>query len=343
MGNEVIIAAKQGKKSAVIQVLQHFESEITYQAWRHLNNHHDPFYDDFVQEGRIAVLEAIRKTDLDRGGFSSFVKINIRNAMVEFRYKTTGIPYHHVAYLRSYLQEKAKLETEKGYELDEEEVLAQMNVWPHIKDRIRGLLLYNKIRLGEHEVIDRQIEKEISDQEEEYRESDPDAREELLRGLIELLPRQRREMVRQWFYHGKSQGEIARSMGITRENVNASFNQAKKNLRREWPQRLFLWALESGHFFDIEHTFPDERWRIMNGDWKYEYRISNYGRVISPPNHENRSASFVRKPVVIRQDQFIKRYCYGLTCKTGKVLQKGVLSLIKENFRENELPKFYEA
>ena len=99
MGNEVIIAAKQGKKSAVIQVLQHFESEITYQAWRHLNNHHDPFYDDFVQEGRIAVLEAIRKTDLDRGGFSSFVKINIRNAMVEFRYKTTGIPYHHVCLL----------------------------------------------------------------------------------------------------------------------------------------------------------------------------------------------------------------------------------------------------
>lgn len=343
MSEELIIAAKKGNETAINQILQHYESEITYQAWRHLHNHKDPFFDDFVQEGRIAVLEAINKTDLKRGGFPSFVKINVRNAMVEFRQKTNGIPYHHIAYLRNYLREKSRLESERGYELDQEEVLSAMNVWPHIKDRIRNLLSYEEVRLGQSEMIDRYVEKEISDSEENYHETDPDAREKFLKGLIELLPKQRREMVRQWFYHGKSQGEIAKAMGITRDNVNASFHMAKENMRREWPQRLFLWTLESGRFFELEYTFPGEKWKALDGNWKYKYRISNYGRVISPPNHENRAEFFVRKPVVIRQDQFIKRYCYGLTDKNGRALQRGVLRLIKENFSENELPKFHQA
>lgn len=333
MTRATLIQAREGDRLAMNRVIKYFNGSVYHQARRQVEPG-STFFDDYLQEGRIALLTALHDADLDRiNGFYTYAANVMRSHMLKFSDQTQEVPWHHYTHVNQFLKFKDQLELEKKREFDTEEVLLLMDKKPFEKQWIRDVLKREKIRFSVDPLGVRLLENEIN--EEHELETLSDVRKKVLKALMVILTSHQEDVLNRFYYQGQTAEEIAEDLGLSKQSIWSVIRLAKGRLIKYWQLGFFLFAFNSSHFYDVQYTFQKEAWKPIIRDG-IDVLVSNYGRVKRIKHCHRRD--FIIAP---RMNEGFYRYqlYYTGDRKSWKV---SVLNLITDHFTNEELPTFYE-
>ena len=258
MTRATLIKARRGNEAAINQVLNYFNGSIFHQARRQVEPG-TPFWDDYMQEGRLALLKALQNADLEREeGFYNYSANVIRSQMLKFSDQTKEIPWHHYTHVNQFLKLKSQLEAEKNREFTEEEVLDKMDKKPFEKQWIRDVLNRQKVMMEDEEGSTKWLEGEVLKGD---LETLLDSRHLFLKYLMRILTPHQRKIVTRFYLDNRTADEIAEEMELNRQSVWTVLRLARGRMKKYWQLGFFLYAFDSDHFFDVQYTFPKESWK----------------------------------------------------------------------------------
>jgi len=334
MTKEVLIRAQKGDESAINKVLKYYNGSVHHQARRQVEPG-STYFDDYMQVGRMALLEALHSVDLSRkDGFYNFSAAVMRSHMLKFSDETKLVPWHHYTHVHQYLKLKSKLEKEHNREFDVEEVLSKMDKEPWIKQQIRDALRVEKVRFSWDPVAVRILEGEINAEAE--LETLADSRRIFMKHLLQILTPHQRDLVEKFYYENLNADEIAEELGLARGSVWTALRLARGRLKKYWQLGAFFFALDSDHHLDINYTFHAEIWRRVKG---LKYEVSNYGRV-KKVEHWHRH-DFIVKPLIDRQNFGYRLYTDERIGNRYGTVRFSAHNLLTSHFEDSELPFFY--
>lgn len=335
LSQDILIQAQQGNEAAITKVLKKYNGIVFHQARRQVEPG-STFFDDYMQEGRLAILSALHEADLSRkDGFYNFASNVTRSHMLKFGDQTTEIPWHHYTHCHQYNKFKVQLEDEHGREYNTEEVLARMDKKPFEKQWIRDILKTEKIRFSPDPIGFRLLESEINYEAE--MDILHDIRKKCLKALLTILTPHQKDCVERFYYDSQTAEEIDEELGIDKQSVWGCVRMARGRMKKYWQLGFFLVAFNSDHFYDVKHSFEKEIWKPINREG-IDVLVSNYCRVMRI-NHCHRH-DFIIMPRLYKDEGFGRyQLPFSGSRKTWKV---SILKLLIEHFNDEELPTFYE-
>lgn len=197
---------------------------------------------DLVQEGNIGLMRAVKKYEYQRGfKFSTYATWWIRQAItraVADQGRTIRLPVHMGDQINRMLREQHQLQQQLGRPPSDEELASSLGIEPVKVDRMRQIVqqplsLQTPVGDDEEEMLGEFIEDTSAPNPEESA-SEALMREDLMRGLEELPPREARVLqLRFGLLDGEALtlNEVGRRMGITRERARQLEAQALRRLR----------------------------------------------------------------------------------------------------------------
>lgn len=182
--------------------------------------------DDMVNQGIIALIDAVEKFDPDLGNkFETFASLKIKGAIIDFMRKQDWVPRNQRNLAKELDEVYNELYSERGYEPTKPEVAERMGVsLPHLDKILQQR--HNSIILSYEEAIN---EKMMVASPLIVNESDKDSPEagllyqemkEKLMEAIDQLNEKERLVVSLYYYESLKLREIAEILNITESRVS---------------------------------------------------------------------------------------------------------------------------
>ena len=327
MTRATLIQAREGDQVAMNQVIKDYDPLIIYMTYQ--RDVATGYFEDYLQVGRLGLVEAIQKvSDNSDYQFSTFASRYIRNEMALLSCQIRGQKLHEYRVLQRYYFKKREMEQRFKMEIDMMDVIDEMKLYPFQKDIIKSHAQKHILSIDVDELVTRKLENEI---EENDLERLHDGRTKMLNDMLERLTERQMEIVEMHYYHGMTSSEIALELSVHQGYILKELSNCRGKLLKDWPNQLFMVALESEKFYNPDHTFHMEKWRPVAGG---KYSISNYGRILT--YHKGYKRFLIRKPSFES-----RKYRYHLVF--GNTMMKATpAQLIAKHFDLHELPTFYE-
>lgn len=328
MTRATLIQAREGNPVALNQVIKDYDPLIIHMANQRVVS--QGYFDDYIQAGRIGLLQAIKKvSDNSDYLFSSYAGRFIRHEMALLTCKIRGLKLHEYMLLTKYWKKSREVEQEAMREVDMKEVLGALELHPFQVDIIKTHITKQLVSMDGEDIQSRKIAHEI---EENDLQRLQDGRGWMLSEMIARLTERQADIIRMTYYDNMTAGAIADELGVSRGYIAKELHKVRRKLLNDWPNQLFTIALGSAHFYDPQHIFHMEKWKPIPG---IKYSVSNYGRVMT--YHRNYNKFLIRKPTMENA-----RYRYSLIDENNKVLRFPIPKIISMHFTQDELPTFYE-
>ena len=182
--------------------------------------------DDMVNQGVIALIDAVERFDPDLGNkFESFASLKIRGAIIDFMRKQDWVPRNQRNLAKELDEAYGELYAQNGYEPTREELAEKMEISPIHLDKILQQR-HNAFVLSYEEVINEKmmVASTLVDNNGEKNSPEPELLyNELKSKLIEAidaLNEKERLVVTLYYYENLKLREIAEILGITESRVS---------------------------------------------------------------------------------------------------------------------------
>jgi len=327
MTRATLIQAREGNQVAINQVINEYDPLIYHIT------HNRPvrvgYFDDYIQAGRIGLLEAIKKvSNNSEFKFSTFAGRYIRHEMAILTCQIRGLKWKEYQVISRYYKHLQKMQQELMIEVDMIDVISDMRLFPFEIDIIKSHVRSEQVSVDVSELVARKISSEIEDQELDVLH---DGREKMLSDMLDRLTERQADIARKHYYQDLTSRQIAEMLLVGQGYILKELHKIRGKLLNDWPNQLFETAYSSDHFFDPAYKFHREQWKSIDGN---KYSVSNYGRVLT--YHKGYKRFMIRKPAIES-----RRYRYHLVL--GNTFMKATPSqLIRKYFDLDELPTFYE-
>jgi len=327
MTRATLIQAREGDQRALNQVIKEFDPLIYHIT--HQRTVRSGYFDDYMQAGRIGLLEAVSKiSDKSNYKFSSFAGKFIRHEMLLLSCQIRGQSPKEYQVLNKYYRHMRNMEKELQMEVDMIDVMDDMDLYPFERDIIKSYVRAQEVSVDISDLVERKIEKEINDNELNILQ---DGKKKMLNEMIARLTDRQTDIVKKHYYQDMSSKRIADELGTSQGYILKEIHKIRAKLLKDWPNQLFETAFNSDLFFDPTHVFHREEWKSLD---ESKYSVSNYGRVLT--YHKNYKKFMIRKPSIES-----RKYRYQLVF--GNAMMKATpAQLIVKYFELDELPTFYE-
>lgn len=144
--NKLIKKAQEGDRESHEVIILQYDKLIRKILTKYVNNN-DANYDDYLQEGRLALFKAINNFDLDKGvKFITYAYICIEKSILTYLRKTKNI----VKYVRRIQEISTEVKKLHSYGCNEMEISEQLNI--ELKDVSEALDFINGTRSIEEEI-----------------------------------------------------------------------------------------------------------------------------------------------------------------------------------------------
>lgn len=182
--------------------------------------------DDMVNQGIIALIDAVEKYDMDMGNkFETFASIKIRGAIIDFMRKQDWVPRNQRSLAKELDEVFEKLYCEYGREPAQSEIAQQMDISVENLEKVMGQR-HNSILLSYEEVVYESVEKATHIGTRDSDDNSPEGEllySELRSKLgeaIEDLNERERQVVSLYYYESLKLKEIATILGISESRVS---------------------------------------------------------------------------------------------------------------------------
>jgi len=327
MTRATLIQAREGDRIAMNRVIKDYDPLIIHMAHQRVVS--AGYFDDYIQAGRIGLLQAIKKvSDNSKYMFSTFASRYIRHEMALLTCKIRGMKPYEYMILQRYYKKRREVEQRAMCEVDMLDVLDELKLHPFQIEVIKAHIHKQMVSMDTSELASRKMENEIEENDLERLE---DGRKRMLSEMIARLTDRQAEIIKMYYFRGLTTFQIADELKVTRGYVGKELFKVRKKLLVDWPNQLFLVALGSAHFYDPHHIFHMEKWKPIEG---IKYSVSNYGRVMT--YHRAHNKFMIRKPSFEAN-----KYRYHLSDEE-KMIKLPIPRIITMHFETDELPTFYE-
>lgn len=327
MTRATLIQAREGDRFAMNRVIKDYDPLIIHMANQRVVS--AGYFDDYLQAGRIGLLQAIQKvSDNSEYLFSTFASHYIRHEMALLSAKIRGLTWKEYLTLQKFYKKRREVEQKAMCEVDMLDVLDELKLHPFQVDIIKTHVHKQMVSMDIDDLVSRKVEKEIEENDLERIE---DGRKRMLSEMIGRLTERQAEIIKMYYFRGLNTFQIADELKVSRGYIGKELFKIRQKLLTDWPNQLFLIAFNSAHFYDPHHMFHMEKWKPMEG---IKYSVSNYGRVLT--YHRSYNKFMIRKPSFY-SDQYIYQLMDG-----DKMLKIPARKIIPLYFETTELPTFYE-
>lgn len=325
MTRATLIHAREGDARAMNQVLKEFDPFIYYIATQRVTS---GYFDDYMQVGRIGLIEAIEKISINtKYQFSTFAGRYIRNEMALLSCQIRGQKIHEYRVIQRFFRKKREMEQRLMMVVDMIDVLEEMNLFPFQVEIINAHVQKEFVSTDVDDLVTRKIEKEIDEKDLDVLQ---DGREKMLKDMIDNLTDRQADIVKKHFFQEMTSAQIAESLNVSQGYILKELHKIRKKLLADWPNQLFTIALSHKGFYDPDFQFHQEKWKPVGE----KYFISNYGRLQT--FHKAYKKFIIRKPTFES-----RKYRYQLVLGNA-IMKASPNKLIANHFEIHELPTFYE-
>lgn len=328
MTRAILIQGREGDQRALTQIIKEFDPLIYHITFNRPVR--GGYFDDYVQAGRIGLLEAVQKvSDNSEYKFSTFAGKYIRHEMALLTCQISGLRWKEYQVISKYYRHMRKMQQELMIDVDMVDVLEDMRLFPFEIDIIKSHVRGEQISVDVSELVERKIDKEISEQALDVLH---DGRGKMLTDMMGRLTERQADITRKHFYQELSSRQISEMLDVSQGYVLKELHKIRGKLLKDFPNQLFEIAYSSDRFFDPSYQFHREQWKSIDGT---KYSVSNYGRVLT--YHQAHKKFMIRKPSIES-----RQYRYHLVIGNAMMKAKP-FQLIRKYFDLDELPTFYEA
>lgn len=193
--------------------------------------------DDMVNQGMIALIDAVEKFDPDKGNkFETFATLKVRGAIIDFMRKQDWVPRSQRS-LSKLLEEKyGELYAEFGREPTNSELAKTMNI---TEDNLQKIFQqrHNSVILSYEEAANEKmmevsplVDTETRDERPESKVLFYELKTQLARS-IDTLKEKERQVISLYYYENLKLKEIAEVLGVTESRVSQIHSQAMLKLK----------------------------------------------------------------------------------------------------------------
>lgn len=327
MTRATLIQAREGDRVAMNRVINDYDPLIIHMTNQRVVS--AGYFDDYMQAGRIGLLQAIQKvSDNSDYLFSTFASRFIRHEMALLTCKIRGLKLHEYMLLTKFYKKRSEIEQKAMCDVDMMDILDVLKLHPFQVDIIKTHVHQQLVSMDVSELVSRKVENEIEENDLDRLE---DGRKRMLSEMIARLTDRQADIIKMYYFRGMTTFAIADELAVSRGYIGKELFKIRKKLLIDWPNQLFMIAFDSAHFYSPHHIFHMEKWKPVVG---LKYSVSNYGRVMT--YHHAYNKFMIRKPSIEAG-----RYRYHLVDE-NRMLKIYAHKIIPMHFETNELPTFYE-
>ncbi|MFH0757321.1 MAG: sigma-70 family RNA polymerase sigma factor, partial [Bacteroidota bacterium] len=238
MTRATLIQAREGSQVAMNQVIKEYDPLIIHMAHQRVVS--AGYFDDYLQAGRIGLLQAIQKvSDNSEYMFSTYASRFIRHQMALLSCEIRGLKLYEYMVLQKFYKKRREVEQRAMNEVDMLDILDELKLHPFQVEIIKAHVHKQMVSMDIDDLVSRKIEKEIEENDLENLE---DGRKRMLSEMIARLTDRQANIVKMYYFRGMTLIAIADELGVSQGYISKEHHKIKGKLLKDWPNQLFLIA-----------------------------------------------------------------------------------------------------
>lgn len=198
-------------------------------------------YDDFINQGVLALIDCIDKYQFDRGAsFDTYIYKRLRGSVLSYMRKQSWLPYRVRAARRNIMQEQERMTAELGREPTNEELAERLQMSQKELDKylveISNGEMYSFEELLENAS---HVVEQLSETYDDTGMVEPEGKllknelRQTLVDAIESLPMRERQVITLCYYENLNLREIGEVLGISQQRASCARSSGLAKLKKK--------------------------------------------------------------------------------------------------------------